>query len=120
MEPAFDGAAVEVLAVGAGDAHDAATFEVGIDGVGDHIFLVVRTKIVIMNIVDDLSKQGGGEEIFADINHIRGGCSRSGLLSDTGEVAPVVEAKDAVAADCFPVNFDTENGRIFGVIDGGE
>ena len=53
MKPALEGATVQIFTEGRGDFDDAAIFDVIGDGVGDQIFLVARTKIMFVYVVDD-------------------------------------------------------------------
>ncbi len=53
MEPAFDGAAVEEFAFGGGDLHDTAVFDIVVDGVGNHVFLIFGAEIIFVDIFDD-------------------------------------------------------------------
>ena len=56
MEPAFDGTAVEIFAGGGGDFDDAAIFNVIVDWVGDHIFLVGWPEVVGVDVFDNFLK----------------------------------------------------------------
>ena len=64
VEPAFDGAAVEVFAFSGCNAHGAAVFDVIIDGVGDHVFLVFRAKVVFVDVFNDALQKLGRHDVF--------------------------------------------------------
>ncbi len=53
VEPTFDGTAVEVFAFGGRNAHGAAVFDVIIDGVGDHVFLVFGAEVVFVDVFNN-------------------------------------------------------------------
>ena len=53
MDPAFEGATVELLARCDGNMHPAAFFDVGFDRVGNHVLLIVWSEIVFVDIFND-------------------------------------------------------------------
>ena len=53
VDPAFEGATVELLAGGDGNMHPAAFFDVGFDRVGNHVLLIVWPEIVFVDIFND-------------------------------------------------------------------
>lgn len=70
VEPAFNGATVQVLTSGGGDAHDAAVFDVVVDGVGNHVFLVFGVEIVFIDVFDDAIQEVGRHDILRYVDEI--------------------------------------------------
>ena len=111
VEPTFDGTAVEVFAFGGRNAHGAAVFDVVIDGVGDHVFLVFRAKVVFVDVFNDALQEFRRHDVFRDVDEIGGGLFGGGFLDDVYQFA-VFGGEDAVFFDVLLVDFDAENGGV--------
>ena len=111
MEPTFDGTAVEVFAFGGCNAHGAAVFDVIIDGVGDHVFLIFRAKVVFVDVFNNALQKLGRHDVFRDVDEIGRGFFGSGFLDDIYQFA-IFGGENAVFFDVLLVDFDAENGGV--------